>query len=235
VRLWDRPTRLRHIAFCMYAVATCIFLLIMGYKVIHWQTFAVRDVRIMGDVRYISQRQVEAVIDETARGSFFAVNVAEVRENLQRLPWVRSVIVKRRWPTMLDIYFEEHHPVARWAKGGFINAQGEVFEATAQSGLDQLPIWSASPGSEKELMNGQSMVERYLLPLGLHVKGIDLSPRHAWVFVLDQGVKVFVGRDNVEERLRRFAWAHRNVLHQRFPRLEYVDLRYNTGFVVKQR
>jgi len=52
-----------------------------------------------------------------------------------------------------------------------------------------------------------------------------------WIMVL----RFFLGRDNVDERLRRFSWAHRNVLHTRFQQLEYVDLRYNSGFVVKQR
>lgn len=234
MKIWSQPTRLRHIAFCLYAVATFILLAIGGHYAVNWSGFSVKNVRVMGEINHIPSEEVEAVVQRTVKGNFFTVNVAEIREALNQVPWVRHVIVKRQWPATLVVYFEEHHPIARWAKGGLINENGEIF-AGKYEGMEKLPLWSAPLGSEKELIRRQNLLAENLEPLGLHVKGLDLSARHAWTLILDSGVKVFLGRDNVDERLRRFAWAHRNVLHTRFQQLEYVDLRYNSGFVVKQR
>ncbi len=234
MKIWNQPTRLRHIAFCLYAIATCILLGFGGRYILSWPGFSVGDVKIMGEVQHISSSQVERVIKHTIKGNFFTANVGEVREALGAVPWVRHVIVKRRWPAMLEIYFEEHRPIARWSKGGLINTYGEIFTAEYR-GMGKLPLWSAPLGSEKELVRRQSILVENLEPLGLKISGLELSARHALVLVVNQGVRVFLGRDNVEERLRRFAWAHRNVLHTRFGQLEYVDLRYNNGFVVKRR
>lgn len=232
--LWDQPTRLRHVAFCLYSIASCILLVIAFHYAINWKGFSIRDVKVAGEIQYIPRQEVDDVIQRTVRGNFFTVSVATVRDELAKLPWVRRVIVRRRWPATLEVYFEEHRPVARWLKGGLINTNGEIFRGHYQ-GMQELPLWFAPPGSERELIRRQAVFLESLTPLGLEVKGLELSARHAWTLVLNHGVKVFLGRDNVEERLHRFAWVHRSVLQSHFDQLDYVDLRYNSGFVVKQR
>ena len=64
-----------------------------------------------------------------------------------------------------------------------------------------------------------------------------LSSRLAWQLKLSNGLTVQLGRDSekdrVEDRLARFVSALPQTLAKSRQRLDYVDLRYSSGFALR--
>ena len=64
-----------------------------------------------------------------------------------------------------------------------------------------------------------------------------LSPRYAWQLRLSNGITLELGRDQLKEpvlqRLARFVAFYPQTLGSLNRRLEYVDLRYPSGFALR--
>ena len=87
------------------------------------------------------------------------------------------------------------------------------------------------------MASGYAEFSTLLAPLGLRPRQVILSERRAWQLKLDSGLVVQLGRDlpkdGVHERLERFVEAYPRALGQIKRRLDYVDLRYPNGFVLR--
>jgi cell division protein FtsQ len=190
------------------------------------ERFPVSRVVLKGELKNTSNAQIEAAMPRVA-GNFFAVNIAEVRSSVERLPWVRRVAVRRVWPDGLEVTIEEHVALARWGDEALVNVQGERFVAKTS---DVLPLFVGPSGSSPEVARRYRRFTEILSPLDLGVERVVLSPRHAWQLRLGNGLHLMLGRDPdlAEERLRKFV--------QVYPKLkprDYVDLRYSNGFALR--
>lgn len=59
-----------------------------------------------------------------------------------------------------------------------------------------------------------------------------MSPRHAWQLVLDNDVQVELGRLDTKGRLQRFIELYPTLTQEQDKRVDYVDLRYDSGAAV---
>lgn len=198
--------------------------------------FPVSQVVVKGNLQNTTRAQIEAALPRKAgngAGNFFAVELAEVRAGVERLPWVRRVAVRRVWPGGLEVSVEEHVALARWGTGDgasrLVNTYGETFSAkSAQS----LPAFVAPGGTSAEVARRYHRFAEIVAPLGTDVQRVVLTQRHAWQLRLGNGMHVMLGRDAdlAEARLRRFVEIFPAVEQRRH---DYVDLRYPNGFAVR--
>jgi cell division protein FtsQ len=202
------------------------------YWLLEPERFPVSQVVLRGELKNTTPAQIEAALPRVV-GNFFAVNLAEVRAGVERLPWVRRVAVRRVWPGALEVSIEEHVALARWGTGDemsrLVNTYGEAFSAkTAES----LPAFIGPGGTAAEVARRYRSFSEILAPLGTRVERIVLSPRHAWQLRLANGLHVMLGRDAdlAEARLRQFVEVYPKTRPH-----EYVDLRYPNGFAVRTR
>jgi cell division protein FtsQ len=63
---------------------------------------------------------------------------------------------------------------------------------------------------------------------------VTLSPRRAWEIKTDKGLKIALGRVDMETRLDKFARAYTSTLSQLNVKVTYADLRYPNGFAVRK-
>jgi cell division protein FtsQ len=78
-------------------------------------------------------------------------------------------------------------------------------------------------------------MNRTLSPINQHVAEVSLSPRYAWFIRLDSGTLLKLGRKKIKSRLERYISVYKNNIvnwNQSIP-LDYVDLRYPSGFAVR--
>jgi cell division protein FtsQ len=193
------------------------------------QRFPVNSVEITGALKNTTRAQIETALPR-ATGNFFAVDLAEVRAGVERLPWVRHVAVRRVWPGRLEVIVEEHVALARWGDDALVNLQGEKFYAKTR---DALPSFVAPAGTAAEVARRYRRFSEIVAPLGMRVERVVLSARHAWQLRLANGVHVMLGRDGdmAEERLRKFVEAYPAASAGK--KYEYVDLRYPNGFALR--
>src|SRR5918999_2982867 len=121
-----------------------------AFGALYWllapERFQVSEVRIAGELKKTSKAEIEASLPR-ASGNLFAVDLAEVRAGVERLPWVRRVAVRRVWPGRLEVSVEEHVALARWGAGdemsALVNIHGERFLAVT---MEPLPVFLAPGG-----------------------------------------------------------------------------------------
>jgi cell division protein FtsQ len=236
VRLLQASTQ---VVLLLALVSLCLLLLTW---VARQPVFALRGIRIEGDLTRVNQHTLRANVTPYLQGSFITLDLRRTRQAFEAVPWVRRAVVRKVWPMRLVVQIEEHRVAALWGEEGgsdrLVNLQGEVFEANVGDVEDEgLPRLVGPEGSAAQML---AMVRR----LGPVLAGLDggetallrLSPRGSWRVQLDQGARVDLGRgseDEVLARTQRFVGTMPRVVAAYQRPLESADLRHNGGFAVR--
>ena len=228
--MWDKPALLMWLANLLYALAALLMLYALLFVVVHLPVFPVKQIVVTGDLQHITREQVQYIVKHELKGTFFTLDLDHTRKSFEKLPWVRSVSVRRRWPARLEIALEEHVVLARWGSQALVNSNGELFDAASN---DELPVLNGPQGMEGELARGLVDVRTILTPIHKKPVELSLSARRAWVVKLDDGAHLEVGREQMKQRLTKFVEAYPATLGSLNRNVEYVDLRYPNGFAVR--
>lgn len=87
----------------------------------------ITKIAVQGDLSYISQQAVQQRIAPYVASSFFTIDTASMRTELEQMPWIAHAEVRRVWPDQVVIRTEEQLPVARWGDESLLNNQGQAF------------------------------------------------------------------------------------------------------------
>ena len=193
------------------------------------QQLPVQDVVFSGERLVLDDQVMEAQIRESQQGSFFALDVNEVHDLMESMPWVYRASVRKRWPNSLHIYLVEQKPMAIWNQDLLLNTQGEVFDGGQ---IDQdLPQLFGPGGSEKTALAGYNAMQSLLAAVDLKINALFLSERFAWQLELNNGIKLNVGRQKFIDRLQNFIDIF-PLLKSENKAINYIDLRYDIGLAV---
>lgn len=227
----EHPRRAGVYAFGVLAFATVA--LLAADTVLRPESFAVRSVSFEGEFQHVDQQALTAAVMESVRGNFFLLNLDAIRERAQSVPWVHEVAVRRQWPDGVHIRFSEQRLVARWGKGGWVNAQGEPVQLPRSEGPAGLPLLTGPAGLQLRVLEHYRNLNKILAPVQLQVAALTLSDRHSWNIVLHNGLVLTLGREEPEPKVERFAHAYPRALAAHVARAKRVDLRYTNGFSVE--
>jgi cell division protein FtsQ len=102
----------------------------------------VADIRVEG--RATTDREtILAALGARPGTPILAVDPARAKEQLERLPWVRSAVIERRLPDTLYVRLVEREPLALWQHGGrieLIDHTGAVIPVTRLDRFARLPM-----------------------------------------------------------------------------------------------
>jgi len=234
--MWDDARQLHAIAVTLSLIAAAF----LTWAVVGWLTrlsaFEFREVVVTTPLVRTSGAHLESVIRGELTGTFFSMDLDRARDALARVPWVRSVALRRQWPRRLEVEVDEHAPFARWNDNALVDANGDVFVANYAGDLPQF----RGPEGQAALMTARYREwDALLAPLTLHVTGLDLSARGGWqIHAADDAgpLTLDVGRDDVAGRLARFVAIYGRtlgVLAHTGTHVDRVDLRYRNGFAAR--
>jgi cell division protein FtsQ len=160
-------------------------------------------------------------------GNFFTVDLEITRQAFEKLPWVRKVSVRRKFPWSLEVEVEEQVALAHWNGKELVNTHGEVFAGK----VDQdLPVFTGQPDSSQQVTQMYGELNAALQPMKQQIAQISLSPRYAWQVKLDNGMVLELGREEMQQRLKRFVTVYPYSLAALARPASHVDLRYRNGF-----
>lgn len=236
--MWDKPETLTLTANILFGIAAALAVYAALHYFVHLSLFPLREVRLAGDVSRITREQVKIIVEREMKGNFFTADLTGVQRAFEKLPWVRSVNVRRVFPQRLDVSLEQHIALARWncvepcqsENPALVNVQGELFDAALDA---ELPVFSGPPGTSRDIAERYVVFSRSLEPLQRHLAGVSLSSRRAWRLRLDNGTVIELGREQMEQRLTRFVAVFDSSVGRLQRKIEYVDLRYANGFAVR--
>jgi len=185
-----------------------------------------RDYTTNDDIR-------QAILALGAPGTFMTQDVDVIQQQIERLPWIKQVSVRKQWPDELKIHLVEYVPVARWNDLHRVDADGTSFSEPAEwVGKQTLPLLYGPEGSEKEVLEGYRAMSSILAASKYTLKMVAMSARHSWQLALDNNARLELGRDDRTGRLQRFIEFYPLLQQQaqaESKRVSYVDLRYESG------
>ncbi len=230
--MWNNALALTRIANAMLLIVSVVLLASLVWRIANIEVFAVKGIDVVGNVAHVTREQVRTIAANELKGTFFTVDLRGAQAAFEKLPWVRRVDVRRRWPDRLEIVVEEHRALARWGNSALVNSQGEMFEGASNQ---RLPVFEGPAGSHFEITGNYLRFNQSLALIGRQVKRVQVSERRAWRLVLDDGTLIELGRDRVVRRLQGFVTAYARSVGELGGATDYVDLRYSNGFAVRVR
>jgi cell division protein FtsQ len=203
--------------------------------------FALRAIRVDGDVARNSASTIRANAMPHLAGNFFSLDLQQAREAFESVPWVRHAVVQRIWPNRLAVRLEEHRAAALWAteegEDKLVNSFGEVFEANpGDVDEDELPVLRGPQGSSARLLALYQKLQPVVQPLDMRIEELSMSGRGSLTAELDGGAAIEIGRgedDEIVARLQRFVATLPQVIAQHQRPLVHADLRHNDGYAVR--
>lgn len=235
--MWDNAKLLRNTANALILFSVLAMLYGIAYYAMRLPgLLPLQSVRLSAAPQRVSAVDLLKVVRSEVRGNFFTVDIERLRQSLEKLPWVRSVSIRREFPHRLVVQLEEHHAMARWNNSALVNRQGEIFVAESEQ---VLPGFIGQDGTSIEITQLYAIFNQQVAALGLSVTQISLSPRHAWQARLSNGLVLELGREDMQQRLARFVAVYpytenRIQMTEGGGAAKYVDLRYRNGFAARQ-
>jgi cell division protein FtsQ len=190
---------------------------------------------IEAEFERVSPEQVRAAVAAPAAAGFFAVDLAAVRNELEALPWVKSVEVRKHWPDTLELHLVEHRAFARWGEDRLLSDQGVVFRAPGGEHLQGLPLLDGPKARLGDVVKLYNQADEELRGTGLRIAEVRLTRRGSWSIRTADGAQWMLGRQEPLTRIERFVRVLPMVLSSSQGEIERADLRYANGFAIRWR
>ncbi|WP_428945192.1 cell division protein FtsQ [Pantoea sp. FN060301] len=231
-------TRLAGILFLMMVLGV---MLAGGFVVVKWMNDASRlplsKLVVTGKTHYTTNDDIrQAILSLGEPGTFMSQDVDVIQQQIERLPWIQQVSVRKQWPDELKIHLVEYVAVARWNDLHMVDAEGKSFSVPASHlGKETLPMLYGPEGSEKEVLTGYHQMNSVLAAGKFKLKAASMTARRSWQLVLEDDIRLELGRSENMKRLKRFIQLYPSLSQQAQAdnkRISYVDLRYDSGAAV---
>ncbi len=206
------------------------------------RVFPVSNVDVLGTLDYTDRAALSTQVGEHVGKGLLALDIDQVRSDVESLPWVAAAHVRREWPARLTIAIEEHEPAARWNNDGLVSKRHEMFlppqlkldsaqHMKWQEHFTNLPRLSGASGRHDAVLDDYRHYEEKLATIGLSIVSLDEDDRLSQTLELSDRVMVKLGYENQRERLQNFIAVHdRLVTASDAGQSLRFDMRYKNGF-----
>ena len=228
---WRDPRRWRDVvlgAGLLMGVAACTW---QGIKPEGEET---RHLYISGDAAHVSDDRIAAIASPYLDASFFDVDLEGLQAELSNLAWLREVKVSRHWPDGVVVRVSEHEPVALWGEQGLLARDGQVFTPTQGTRPEGLVQLGGPDTAGMKVYEQYQALSKTLAGRDVKLASLTLDARGSWTAMLEDGLELRLGRDELDARVQRFVRYALGDPQARGKLAEagYVDLRYSDGFAV---
>lgn len=242
--MWQDAKLLNAIANALFGLVLLVLLASGVWWVIQRPIFSLHTVRVEGDqgreLRHVNALTIRDQALPKIKGNFFTTNLDQVRLAFESVPWVRRASVQRVWPDKLLVSLEEHEVLGTWGEDGrLISTAGDVFTANlAEAEEDTELVGFIGPeGSEKEVIAQYRQFKDWFASINLEPEEVAYSSRYAWTVVLNNGLRVELGKVQDQGGLKRRVDQLIKVYPQLVTRLQdriiSVDMRYPNGLALQ--
>ncbi|WED26215.1 cell division protein FtsQ/DivIB [Vibrio sp. DW001] len=226
----------KHAVGGMFLLLVLLSLGLLLQSTISWmldeQRLPLSKLVLQGELEYVSGKDVQLALRSMDYvGTFMSQDVDVLQQVIVAIPWVAQASIRKQWPDLVKIYLVEHKASAIWNGNALLNTSGDVFNAdVAELKEDRVKLYGPQ-GSSRGVLDTWRQVSPMFAPLGLKITSLVLNDRHAWQIILDNGIRLELGKESLIERVARFTSLYYR-LGNESQRVSYVDLRYDTGAAV---
>ncbi len=227
--MWSDAQSINRLAAIIAAIAT----IALAWCLTSWASsksyFAIKQVKVVNQLAEVDSGLLESAIRTELRGTFFSIAPSRARATLKKLPWVRDVSIKRRWPYALDVSVDEHRAIGYWNDSDLLSDRGEVFRAGSKA---PMPRFDGPAAASVDVLNRYQEARVALAAHGIEIKEFSMSPRGAITVTTRNDMQIEFGREHFQERLARFVALYGNWSTAYRAGLARIDLRYKAAIAV---
>lgn len=196
------------------------------------QRFPIHTVKVTASYQHISHKQLETLLANYSNTSFFLLPMRKLSRELKALEWTKEAYVNRLWPDTVKIKLIEKEPFAVW-NDSLLTAEGDIFNAGNDPGGSALPHLHGPENQQKEVLQVYQKLSKILSVYGLTANALVLRNNRAWELILANGVRLRLGKQELNSRILRFCKAYATVFAANMQQVASVDLRYPHGMAVQ--
>lgn len=213
-----------------------VVLLLIGsllYSTVSWmwddQRLPLSKIVLQGDLRYVSASDVQQAFARLEHvGTFMSQDVSVLQDVAESIPWVSHASIRKQWPDTVKVFLTEHQAEAIWNGNVLLNSAGQLFNGDlGQVEEERVKLYGPDDTNE-EVLSVWRELEPQFEALNLSISSLVLNERRAWQVILDNGIRLELGKESLEERIQRFLALYKN-LGSTVEKVSYIDLRYDTG------
>lgn len=196
-------------------------------------------------IHHASRFQVLRVFSPDFGRSVYLLPLAERREKLKELDWVKDASISRIWPNKIFVRVHEREPAAyvhlpmdRTARIALIDGDGVILQPPLHARFE-LPVVTGIRADDVQPIRREK-VRRLLLmmkevgQLGDRISEVDVSDRSnikVTARARDRALVLWMGDQNFAARLRNFV-NHYSDIQRRLPGATTLDLRLDDRITV---
>ena len=187
---------------------------------------------LQGKLEYVTALDVQRAFSTLEHvGTFMSQDVDTLQDVIEQIPWVSHVSIRKQWPDTIKVFLTEHHAKAIWNGDVLLDDHGQIFNGDiGKLKGDRVKLYGPK-GSNLEVLETWQRISQLFEPLGLTITSLVLNDRRAWQIILDNGIRLELGKESLDERINRFVSLYSS-LGSDAQRVSYIDLRYDTGAAV---
>ena len=164
----------------------------------------ITSINIEGDLKRISKKGIETVVLELKNQGFITVNQAKYKRKLEAIDWVKSVKINKQWPNTINLIVIEDDVIGLWNERLLLNSSGELYALDQRVVPDELIQFFGPEDRENEVFTRYKLYNDQLATRGILIEEIQLGLRGSWVITVRPSIKIKLGKEDTEERLRDF-------------------------------
>ncbi|MFT5225724.1 MAG: cell division protein FtsQ [Polaribacter sp.] len=203
----------------------------ISYLVQNHTLLPIKTIQLAGTFQYIDHQEIETVLRPFVGAGFFSLDIQKVMNSLSNKSWAESVSIRRVWPDRVMIKIIEKKPLARWDDEHLLSDKAEIFLANAKA-FENLPQIYGSNGQPKQVLQQYYDFSEQFRSLDETISQINIDNRGAVDIKLADGLKIKLGRDNVDSKIERLVSIYAQQIRPRRTEIEQLDLRYSNGFAI---
>ena len=181
--------------------------------------------------------QLQQLLGEKADTNLLKADLQSYLAKLETVDWVGQADVRRDWQQGIVVNVVPRQAVAKFGSERLVDANGTVFKPADSNDLNNASLMQLQGDSQNAVVMMQQIkqVSDWFMPLGMKIEEVIVTPRMAWLFRFDNGLRVLVDNDNTSEKLYRLSILLQNQLKPQLETLQTVDLSYKNGMAITKR
>lgn len=220
-------------SFFLVVVLLIGFLL---YSTISWmwdeQRLPLSKIVLQGNLQYVSTLDVQRAFARLDHiGTFMSQDIDVLQTSVQSIPWVSHASIRKQWPDTIKVFLTEHQVQAIWNGNALLDDDGIVFDGDIGLVKEEHVKLYGPDGSALEVLKVWRQYNSQFQAIGRNISSLLLNERRAWQIILDNGIRLELGKESLDERIARFFLLYKQ-LGNEVDQVSYIDLRYDTGAAV---
>lgn len=222
------------IFFWILLVVLCIASYWAIEQVKRTYSYPLSTLLLTGERRFTTKKDIQqAILSTGIAHSFMEEDVHLLQQAIKRFPWVKQVYVRKHWPDKLDIHVTDYVPIAVWNDLHLLDHEGKIFSVPHDRMThERLVLLYGPEGSEQDTLASYLTMDQLLSAHQFHLKMAEMSARRSWQLILDNEIRLEIGKVHMMSRLKRFIELYPFFENHPDQRIDYIDLRYKNGAAV---